>query len=827
MEIYAIKVNGFERPMGCLLGEIILSWKVRHAGGTRQQQVKIQVSPDAGFDSILCCKQGRLNSLAEKIELPLQPRTRYYVRITVEDNSGDRAAGETWFETGKLQEPWIGKWIGTDPEDRFHPRFWKAFSLRASIEAARLYISGLGLFEAELNGKKVGNDFLAPFVNDYETAVQSCTYDVTELLQDYNTLSVCLGNGWYKGRLGYEGQQPDPSKEFLLIAELHICYANGETEIIATDERWQYEKSHFISTDLYDGEVQDYTAPHGIAKQAVPKAPGIALCERYSLPLSCIDRLEVKEILQTPAGECLLDFGQNFAGLVAFDLPMEKGETVMLEFAEILQNGNFYNENYRTAKSLFTYCSDGENRTVHAHFTFYGFRYVKVTGISRERVEKGQWSGMALCSQMDSTGAFHCSDEKINRLYANTLWGMRSNFLDIPTDCPQRDERLAWTGDAQVFAPTACYHMDTRAFYGKFLRDLHLDQKRHDGAVAIYIPRLIELSANVWGDAATFLPMALYRHYGDKYALRNHYPMMRDWVEHLRRISRDDLIQDSFQFGDWLALDGDNPFTGKTDATYIASAYYCQSAKLTAQAARILGKPEEAWEFENLSEAIRTAILSRYFEGSQLKIDTQTAYLVALRFDLCPDREELIRNLRDRLERDGCKITGGFVGAPTMPLVLAQNGMGEEAYQLLFRQDYPGWLYAVNMGATTVWERWNSVLPDGSMNPEGMNSLNHYAFGSVAEFLYRIVGGITELEPGFRKIRIAPILTEKMDFEDCSLDSACGIIVSNWRRNGRGAHFHMEIPFDTSAEIHLPDGRVELVTAGIYDFEIPNLEVPK
>ncbi len=832
MELYDLKINGRVDPVGTSFPRLVCSWKVRNQKGKKQRYAKIEVSQDQKFSIILYCKEGKeLNSTAQPIELNLLPRTRYYWRVSVETDEGDSAvSGIAFFETGKLQEEWHGKWISMWEEDTFHPKFQKEFTLRKEIISARLYISGLGVFEAKLNGKKVGEDYLAPFNTDYRDGVQYCTYDVTELLMEKNSLSVILGNGWYKGRLGYTGMKEVYGNRFLMIAELHLLYGDGTEDIIATDKSWQYQGSDISWSDIYDGECQDsilWKEKENRWRYAV-ETKGMPLLERYSLPLKIHERLKVKEIIHTPNGETVLDFGQNFAGFVEFHGNMDSGQWLKLEFGEILQDGNFYRENYRTAKAQFLYRSDGIQREVKPHFTYYGFRYVKVEKPGEIRAE--EFTAKVLYSDVQRTGWFTSSNRKLNRLYQNTIWGLKSNFVDIPTDCPQRDERLGWTGDAQVFSHTAGYHVDTKAFYEKFLTDLRKDQIRNDGKVAMYLPNLQpELTGSVWGDAAAIIPMMLYEYYGDRELLREQYPLMKDWVEYIHsedcKRGEKNLWDFGFHLGDWLALDGVTPTSmlGATEPHFIASAYYFHSIDLTAKAAGILEKVEESQRYEELAKKVREQILYHYFTPSgKLAIDTQTAYYISLYFGIYRSRKAVIDGLKKRLKKDCYEIKSGFVGAPIMCKVLADAGLVDLAYDVLFNESYPGWMYEVNLGATTVWERWNSVLPDGKISGTGMNSLNHYAYGSIAEFLYRYTAGIQRASPGYRTVIIAPQPTPMLAWADCSYDSAAGKYRVRWEiLDNEEIKIMIEIPFNAKAQLILPgyEGNVKELEAGNYEYQ--------
>lgn len=847
IEIYAVNVDGFSDPLGFRLDDLSVSWKVRGAAGARQTWAAVEVALDPAFEQVMYRREGEdLDSLGVELEMEPTPRTRYWFRIHVRTDAGEEAVSAPhFFETGKLDEPWKASWLGiddgaektgwktwtrqqdVDEELDIYPEFQKKFEAKGRVAQARLYICGLGLFEAYVNGEKAGDDLLAPFNNDYKEHFQYCTYDVTDLVRaGRNDLTVDLGKGWYLGRYGFSGHAGG-GDHYALIAELHLDYEDGSGKVVATDGSWRYRRSIFELGEIYEGETQDWPVAEGDRpwRAAVPiDAPG-ALIERYSPPLQTHERLPVAEVFHTPKGETVLDFGQNLAGYVECAQPIPAGATLTLEFGEIMQEGCFYNGNYRSAKTTFTYVSDGEQRTIRAHFSFFGYRYVRVTGV--EVTDPSAWTSVAVYSSMDRTGHLSTGHPKINRLHDNALWGLKSNFVDLPTDCPQRDERMGWCGDAQMFSKTAGYLMDTRAFYSKFLRDLRSDQVRCDGAVATHLPNESPGEhAAVWSDAATFMPHMLYAYYGGEAELHRNYPLMRDWVEFVHRedVERGerDLWDFGFQYGDWVALDGatDQSFIGRTDTGYIASCYYYASTTYTAEAAEVLGLADDAERYRELAGRIRQAIMDEYFTSTgRLAIDTQTGYIVALAFGLYPDKQRVVDGLTARVRGDVNRITGGFVGATQMCTVLAENGMADLAYEFLLYEGYPGWLYEVDLGATTIWERWNSVLPDGTITGgDGMNSLNHYAYGSVVEFLYRCAAGIAQAAPGFRRAVIAPKVDVRLSPLTCSFDSAAGRYVSNWEVLPTGeVSFHIEVPFGCTAEVRLPEQEPFEVGAGSYD----------
>ncbi len=819
MVIQDIRINGIEHPIGHDFPFVSVSWRVGETASLGPAMEQVTIAEDESFAAPVWERRGALSSLGTEAAFPLKPRTRYYVRVSVTGDGGDSAEGTAFFETGKRDEPWQAQWIGTAPEDGFHPVFFRDFTLEKPAARARIYVTGLGLYEAFLNGEKIGGETLMPGFTDYRELVQVQTYDVSALLRKgENRLEIFCGNGWYKGRLGYEGRRAIFGDRFSVLAELRMTAEDGEETVLGTDGRWRYRGSDFEATDIYDGENLNRLLWQGKVNPEKParvlgSADREPLADRMSLPVIVKDTLRVVRVIHTPAGEIVLDMGQNFVGYMEYDADFPAGTRIVLDHGEILQDGNFYNGNYRSAKAQMIYVSDGRRETVRAHFTFFGFRYVRVAGWPGE-VSEDAFRGRVVYSDLQEACSLVTPDAKLNRLYLNTLWGQRSNFLDIPTDCPQRDERLGWTGDAQVFSPTACYQMDTRAFYRKFLRELRLDQKRRGGAIANYLPNLggMPAGSSVWGDVATFLPMTLYEVYGSEADLREDYPMMRDWVQWIRR--QDDerggkrLWNFGFHFGDWLAQDGMSPqsMKGGTDDYFIASAYYHASAKKTARAAEILGYAEEAADFARLAEEVRAAMLEEYFApGGRLCVDTQTAYLVCLNFGIYRKRESVIEGLKTRLYKDGYHIRGGFVGATMMNRVLAENGMEDLAAYFLFQEGYPGWMHCVNLGATTIWERWNSVLDDGHISGTGMNSLNHYAYGSVMEYVYRDLAGIRPLAPGFRKALLAPQVTGRLGEMAFAYRSASGVFASRWKILPDGQiTVGFDVPFGAEAEAWLP-----------------------
>lgn len=848
MKITNARINGIENPIGFSYDYLLCSWNVEEAQGKKQKNVLIEVSESKDFEEILYKKEAAdLKQNGEKLDVGLKPRTTYYYRVTVTTDAGECVTSDiATFETGKMDEVWTGKWIAPAKEDTFHPVLEKTFAVEKEVKRARLYMTGVGMFEAYLDGEKVGEEYLTPYINDYESGIQVLTFPMEESLKEEKeyTLSVLLGKGWYMSQFGLDLKENNYGSRMAAIGELHLEYEDGTEELIATDESWNYYGSDIEDSGIYFGEILNRQLWDGKENEKKPvevlehpeeqtETRNLStehLLDRLSIPVVEKETIAVQDIIYTPAEEIVLDMGQNFAGFVEFKANFPKGTKVVLDFGEILQQGNFYNKNYRDAKSQFVYISDGREEVVRPHFTFFGFRYVRVTGWPGE-LDKEDFVGKVIYSDLRRTGSLETSDAKINRLYQNTVWGQKSNFIDMPTDCPQRSERLGWTGDAQVFAPTASYHMDTRAFFHKFIKDLRDEQKELDGGMPNFLPNIghKEKAGSVWGDIATFLPNTLYTYFGNEEEMEYCYPLMKDWVDFIdrgdaARGERKYLFDFMDTFGDWLALDGPTPtsFKGSTNDTFISSVYYYRSVQIVRQMAEVLNKAEDMVHYSELEEKIKKAVLDEFFTPTgRLAIDTQAAYVIALKFKIYLDRERIVEQFKARLKQDMYQIKCGFVGAPLLCTVLAEAGEYELAYDFLLKEGFPSWLYSVNLGATTIWERWNSVMPDGTISDTGMNSLNHYAYGSVMEFVYAYAAGIRPLEAGFGKVAIAPHPEVRIPEIACSYDSVSGRYVCNWKIEKDGTFIvHVEVPFNCEAVVELPGYEKEQMTlsAGSYDF---------
>ena len=820
MQIYGTKVNHLTNPLGFRMDRTVFSWKVKDAKGTRQNAARIRIASDTAMQEILYDSgwEKEADSLAFPVKSDLKPRTRYYWTVAVESDAGEQETSDVqWFETAKREEDWGGKWITCDSTEKRHPYFEKEICPAAGKEVAkaRLYISGLGLYEAFYNGERIGNEYFTPYSNDYNEWVQYQTYDVTEQMKHSGTLSVLLGNGWYKARFGFTAKEDIGfyGNEWKLIAELHLEYADGTEDVIGTDESWMVRRSTITFSNLYDGEHRDDTLENvPVCHASLCEAPKGNLEERMSLPVTVHEVFEPVELIHTPAGEQVFDLGQEITGLFTLNVHAPVGTKIHIQTGEILQEGNFYNANLRSAKSEYFFVTDGSEQVLIPHFTYYGYRYVKVEGIAD--LKKEDLKGMALYSDLDPVGTMTTGHDLVNRLIENVRWGMQGNFLDVPTDCPQRDERMGWTGDAQVFSPTATYLKDTYAFYAKYLYDMAKEQRVLGGKVPDVVPSCgVESTACVWGDASCIIPWNLYLFYGDKSILEDQFESMKSWVDYIRKVDgADHGWRYVFHYGDWLALDnpvgGAEQVLGATDEEFIANLYYAVSAGLVANAAEVLGLEAEEKEYRALSEEQFETVKKEYYSATgRCCIKTQTALILTLKYHLSENEDLVKQQLKKLFEDSNRKLKTGFVGTPLLCNVLTDHGMEDLAYDLLLNEEYPGWLHEVKLGATTVWERWNSLLDDGTISGISMNSMNHYSYGSVLEWMFRHAAGINTIDavPGMRKITVAPILNWKLRKMDATYDSPAGTYRSSWELpDPKHVTVRVSVPFGCSADLTLP-----------------------
>ena len=748
---------------------------------------------------------------------PLNEECHYTLELTVWDNHGESAQGKAEFSTALFAPRFLtAQWITHTLADNHSecPVFVRHFSAEP-VQKARLYLSACGIYTVRLNGQEVSQDWFAPGWTEYASRLQYQVYDVTALIQPENTLEITTANGWYAGYLN--GTRQVYGKQTAIFAELSLTCMDSHRVTVATDARWQWYLGQHREAEFYHGERIDRTAvptapqPVVLAEDLNAHAP--ALVPQQCEPVRVLERRAPVQLLHTPDGTPILDFGQNMAGVVRLDWQGSPGQEITLRFAEALTpDGSLYTANLRTAKATDTFVCSGGKDTFVPRFTYHGFRYVSIAGMGGNP-PLDAFTALVLGTDAAATAQFSCSSPLVNRLWANIVWGQRSNFVDVPTDCPQRDERLGWTGDAAVFCRTAAQNEDVYRFFRKWLADLAIGQAA-DGGVPHIVPNVNGQGsggAAVWCDAAVTIPWTLYELYGERDILEWQYPSMKAWVESMRRQETPDhLRQCGFQHGDWLALDREEGRgnRGSTDAYLIASAYYAHCTQLLAKAAAVLGKAQEADEYTALHRAICSGFQQEYITATGRVVgETQTALALILLFDLAgPEhRDRIAQSLVQNLDKHQGHLTTGFIGTPILMDALSKIGRNDLAGKLLLNEDFPGWLYEVRCGATTMWERWDSVRPDGSFDESGMNSFNHYAFGAVGDWLLEQLVGIRPAEPGYRAITLQPQLIQGIT-QACALRTTpYGRVRLAWQCLNHLITVEVEIPANTTAQLFLPE----------------------
>nr|WP_297864468.1 alpha-L-rhamnosidase [uncultured Acetatifactor sp.] len=701
------------------------------------------------------------------------------------------------------------------------PVFGKRFTLSGEIREATLSLTALGVYEAELNGKRVGEFILAPGWTSYYSRLQYQEYDVTGLLENDNALTVTVGKGWYRSRMpGWQGskwQDGLRGNPAGLLARLTLTYQDGRQEIISTDESWKVSESRVRFSEIYDGEIYDAAYTPALNQEVLCfDGPFDTLIPQQGEEIREQERIAGARMFTTPKGETVIDFGQNITGYVETTLEGRVGEVLDLSFAEVMdKEGNFYTANYRSARAQYHYtCRDGL-QTYKPKLTFWGFRYIRVNQFPGgvEKAVPAHFTAIALHSDMRRTGFLSSSSPELNRLFDNIIWGQKGNFVDVPTDCPQRDERLGWTGDAQVFVRTACLNYDAEKFFTKWLADMAADQ-HEDGYVGHVIPDMLQNphASAAWGDAAVICPWEVYRAYGNSRILENQFECMHKWVDHITAATTTpNLWTGGTHYGDWLGLDAPSgSYKGSSDETFIASAFYAHSTDLVIRAGKVLGR--DVSSYEALYDRIVAA-----FRNTWPEYKTQTECVLAAHFRLAPDCQAAADQLARMITDCGTKLQTGFVGTPYLLHVLSDYGYAELAYSLLLREKYPSWLYPVTKGATTIWEHWDGIMEDGDFWSADMNSYNHYAYGSVADWVYGVAAGITPVEsaPGYAKVRIAPVPDARLDWLKASLNTRHGLVRSEWKKADGMWRFEITTPVD--AEIVI-GGKVHQVTPGTYYF---------
>ena len=775
-------------------------------------------------------------------ELNSRKKVFWQVQCWDQSDNASNWSNIAHFELGLLNnEDWKAKWISlpknstidsTPGEELlYQPQYIaKDFTISDDIDYARLYITSKGVFEASINGEKVGNDLMTPGWTAYNKRIETLTYDITaHLKKGENRIGALLGEGWFAGRLGWKKASWKTKASPRLLAQLEINYKNGERKTILTDATWKATREGPLRySGIYDGEVYDatkellgwnksgYNFDNWSFVEEIPIDKEIKLVPKRHETVKDKNRLVAKTITKVEKGKIIFDFGQNLAGVPLLRIPVKKGEKVTIRFAEMLKkDGTLYTENYRTAKST-DYYIPKTNGLIHykPKFTFHGFRYVEISGYDESIKPDESWVlAVAQHSDFKSNGNFSSSNEKLNQLQSNINWSLKSNFFDIPTDCPQRDERLGWTGDAQVFAPTSIFNADVYAFWASWLNTMR-DEQEDNGSIPLVIPNVLgNKFSSGWADAATVVPWELYLRTGDIEILEDNFDMMKKLVSYYET-KAEKSIPNVFSFCDWLQPysnldDGLDARFGDTPKELVNTAYYGRSVALTLKAANVLNRANDVNYLKNLLDSIKIAFQNSFLnENGKLKTstETQTGYLMAVGFDLVS--KEMANKIKPYLIRQintaNNHLRTGFLGTPLLPKVMEYYKRSDLMYAILMKETYPSWFYSINQGATTMWERWDSYSSLNGFSKSGMNSFNHYAYGAIGQWMYEGIAGIRPLEAGYKKILIQPLIGRKLTEAAASYDSMYGIISTSWKKTESSFSIDITIPPNTTAKVVLP-----------------------
>ncbi len=840
LRIEKITVDNTENPVG-VTGTPAFSWVLSSdRRDTLQAAWHLEIALDRQFTrKVYEASEESGDSVCHRFgDFTMRSLTRYYWRVEAADNHGERSGfcEPGYFVTGILEQgEWKAEFITAETEaDKDNSGgtwLWKQFGLKGKVREAYVCATALGLYQLYLDGVRVGQDELTPGWTSYHKHLCCQVYDVTEHLRKHGEtcrISALVGAGYYKGEMGILHLRNNYGTRTGFLCQLRILYEDGSVEEIGTEESWQGSDSPILFSEIYDGEIYDARLegkerPRPVSLLSFDKG---ALTSQFGGKVARMEEFPAERIFVTPKGELVADFGQNMAGWVSGELFHTKaGDKLEIRCFETLdKDGNVYTENLRSAKAAFVYYCRGADRERYCpHFTYMGFRYAWIVSAPCE-IRAEDIRAYALYSRMEQTGYFHCSHEGLNRLWANIVWGLKSNFVDIPTDCPQRDERLGWTGDAQIFCRTASYIMDTSLFFGKWLKDVAADQTSEGGVPHVvpdiltpYIGKVPDWlvsqgthSAAAWADVAVLNPWNLYLTFGDAQILREQYESMKAWIRFMEAHAEGVTWKYKLQFGDWVALDAEEgSYYGATPNELVCAAYYAYSTGIFARIAGILGNTEDAAYFGALAEKLRKGFGETYFDPATggMRVQTQTAHILALFFGLTRGeyRQQTVRELLELLAREDGHLVTGFVGTPYFTHALGENGCLKEAYEQLLKEDYPSWLYQVKQGATTVWEHWDGIKPDGSMWSPDMNSFNHYAYGSVGEWMVRVIAGleIQESAPGYRRALLYPRPGGGLSSAVGRYESRYGTVECGWRLTGDGLELHCRIPVNAAADIRL------------------------
>lgn len=840
-----------------------LSWQLDEMKGlpVTQQAYEIQVDSvnDVGGHRGRIWASGKVMS-DQSLYIPykgtlLKSGMHCVWKVRVWDASGKASAwSQPAFWSMGLLSPldWRAKWISTPELNRFNepaPLLRTEFTVKKQIKSAIAYITAHGFYEAKVNGQKIGHDYLTPGWTSYNKRLQYQSYDVRDLIKPgRNAIGVSLGSGWFRSPLGPVNPRPNNyGKDVALLMQIKVVYSDNSVDWITSGNNWRTSTGALRSAEIYNGCVYDYRkeqagwldAGFNDSKWDQASVRGNLskenLIATYNEPVREHETFKAVKLITTPKGEKILDFGQNLVGWVRATVKGQAGDSVKISHAEVLDKaGNFYTENLRAAKAQDVYVlKDDEQKTYEPKFTWQGFRYIKIQGV-RGEINPDDFTAVTIYSDMKPSGTFKCSDTMLNKLQHNIQWGQKGNFLDVPTDCPQRDERLGWTGDAQVFSRTAAFNMDVHNFFFKWMKDMAADQYP-SGSIPYVIPDVFtdgksELGGSTgWADAVTIIPWTLYNVYGDEKFLSNQYESMKAWVNYIQKQTHNNLWTTGDHFGDWLFYSVNNDAAGSSAITnkyLIAQCFYAHSTQILINSAHVLGKTDDEKYYTDLLVKIKKAFQNEYVTPNGLvSSDTQTAYTLALEFDMLPTdlRKQAAERLNSNVAKYDDHLTTGFLGTPYLCDALTEYGYQNMAYRLLLQDTYPSWLYPVKEGATTIWERWDGIRPDGTFEDASMNSYNHYAYGAIGDWMYSNITGIQPGAPGYKKIIIKPIMGGKLTWADATYECPYGKISVDWAIEAGKLTMRVTVPQNTTADIYVPDAagksyETHSVQAGNYTY---------
>ncbi|MBR0161262.1 MAG: family 78 glycoside hydrolase catalytic domain [Oscillospiraceae bacterium] len=736
---------------------------------------------------------------------------------------------------------WQGSWI-SDPTYQFDSpaspvpmMFRRCFSLdrRAALE---VFATAMGVFDLYLDGQRLHDDYFSPGFTDYSAHLQYVRCEAADLSQGGHELLAVVAGGWAVGRSTHiddttKSRSKLTAERQALLCDLLLSFTDGQTQILGTDERWEVtEEGPWVFADFYDGEVYDARIDrnalnwHPAAKEKLCVDP--CICARYGEKVSAHEALEPVEWKEAPSGELICDFGQNIAGVVSFRITGKAGQEIVFRHAEAVEHGELYVQNLRSAKQELRYiCREGEQE-YSPRFTYMGFRYVGIRGIKKDEIEI---KAIAVYSDVEMIGSFRCSNEDLNQLQSNLTWSGKDNFVDIPTDCPQRDERQGWTGDIALFSSTACFNFDMSRFLGKWLLDLSTEMAE-DGKLPFVIPSrkgiTPVMTTSCWSDSCILVPWALYLSNGDQSLLERQYSSMKRYLEDVARYAAMSegeygsahIFKYPFQFGDWCAPYGSVP-EWLARGPHVGTPYYYRSCSIMSRIAAILGKEQDAARYAELAEAINRDYLRLFTDGTgKLKEEFQTGYVLPLAFGMGDEaqRRVMAERLWALIRENGVHLTTGFPSTPFLLFALCDAGLQDEAYKLLLQDSRPSWLYAVRHGATTIWERWDSLREDGSIEE---SSLNHYAYGAVGDFFYRRICGLEAIDPGYRRFEVKPIPGGGLTWAECEHKCPFGLIKTRWEITDGRFKLAVTVPCGTSCEVMLPNSECHTIGSGTYEFE--------